>query len=493
MNTLFYRDIWRYIVKNRKTIYMIFILITSIITAYYGIRISILRILNFHKGHDTVIFAQKLWNTLHGKFWYSMELGDALPPKFHHPDFTLLILLPFFAIFPSVYTLAIAQAIFTILAGIIIYLILEKKDEDLALLLSLGFILHPVILLFSSTGDFATTTLSPFFYFIFVYAFLKDRKIIGTITLILSFLVNNEAVPYTTLLLFLTIYLLSVIKDKRILSYLKKKLTYYSIITIIYIVIVHFIIFPIITFGNNVFTFYYNHRISSGHSISDIIYNLLFRNWNLKRDYLINNLLPFFPFSILPQSWFIHGMNLAAENIIHLFVVSHYTIPTIEATVALIIILYYYKIVNRKTVLLSALITIVSDVFLTVPQFAKIYQFESKIFPYYSDKRADLQKIVNMIDFNKTITVSNNPSIYPFFRVEMVYPLSGNIASDCHYKKHPYQALHKYANYILIDKEYFDQFYGRKPNCLEVFIQDLKDQNYTLIYNSSFYYLFYKP
>ena len=104
---------------------------------------------NFNLGkYDLGNAVQVVNNTLHGKFFtYTDRFGTQISRLSNHADFILLLLVPFFAVFPSPVTLIVAQCLALSLGGLVVYLLARavKLSKLAAFLIALAYFLNPDI------------------------------------------------------------------------------------------------------------------------------------------------------------------------------------------------------------------------------------------------------------------------------------------------------------------------------------------------------------
>jgi len=129
---------------------------------------------------DLGIFVQVFWHTLHGNFMFSQpRAGPLHPPSFLgvHVSPLIILLLPFYAIFQSPYTLLVLQTIALALPAAYIYGIGVKINEgkNLALIFALGYLLYPGTL-WSNWYDFHLESFVPLFSSMIFYHYMARNK-----------------------------------------------------------------------------------------------------------------------------------------------------------------------------------------------------------------------------------------------------------------------------------------------------------------------------
>jgi len=100
---------------------------------------------------DTGIFNQVLWSTLNGRpFYYTMEPFWSANNNFLATHFSpiLILVLPFYALYPSVETLFVIHSAIIALGGIVTYKLsyLVLKNEKYALMFSVLYFFNPLVL-----------------------------------------------------------------------------------------------------------------------------------------------------------------------------------------------------------------------------------------------------------------------------------------------------------------------------------------------------------
>ncbi len=101
-------------------------------------------IMNSNEGDDAVI-VNAFWNTLHGRFFYSVDQGMS-----HfgvHVTPAILVALPFYWLVPSAYTLLLLQSVVIAAAGVPFFLLARKvlATEHGAWLMTIAFLFYPTV------------------------------------------------------------------------------------------------------------------------------------------------------------------------------------------------------------------------------------------------------------------------------------------------------------------------------------------------------------
>ncbi len=165
--------------------YLWYVLSAMFIFIGYFTAASFSRFDNFYTGRfDLGNMAQTVWNTLHGRFFLFSNPNGAgeISRLAFHADVFLVLLAPFYALWQSPKLLLLIQAVVVGAGAFFVYLIALKeiKNKQLAVLLSLAYLLNPALER-ATLYDFhavtlATTLLLGTFYFMrtrrYVYFFL---------------------------------------------------------------------------------------------------------------------------------------------------------------------------------------------------------------------------------------------------------------------------------------------------------------------------------
>ena len=150
----------------------VFILLIAY-TIFFG-AISVLRHLNYQNASsfDVALYSQIQWNNIHGHFFQSSISGSNFVT--HNSPF-LILLSPFYAIYPHPEALLILKTLFLSLSAIPFYLILKHYLHEKALFpLVLGYLFFPFIVGQNFNAPHETCFLPPLLLFSF-YFFLKNR------------------------------------------------------------------------------------------------------------------------------------------------------------------------------------------------------------------------------------------------------------------------------------------------------------------------------
>jgi uncharacterized membrane protein len=101
-------------------------------------------VMNSNSGDSSVII-NAFWNTLHGRFFYSIDQGMS-----HfgvHVTPAILVALPFYWLVPSAYTLLLLQSVVIAAAGIPFFLLARKvlETDRGAWLMTIAFLFYPTV------------------------------------------------------------------------------------------------------------------------------------------------------------------------------------------------------------------------------------------------------------------------------------------------------------------------------------------------------------
>ena len=183
---------------DRKTIKYSNILI--FISALFAILFSFYSILKAYTinayAWDLGLYSQAFYSSIHGQLFYTSLLGESYLAEHFSPFMFLLV--PFFYIYPSPYTLLVIQAVFISFASVPLYYISlhifsnmkekypksAKNPQLYAFIVAIAFLLSPLTespIYF----DFHLMIFLPFFYFISIYFYLKKRILLNILFLAL--------------------------------------------------------------------------------------------------------------------------------------------------------------------------------------------------------------------------------------------------------------------------------------------------------------------
>ena len=144
-----------------------------IYVVYFG-AIGVLRHLNYQdaSSFDVGLYSQIQWNNIHGHFFHSSCSGSNFVT--HNSPF-LILLAPFYLIYPHPQTLLILKSLFLVFSVIPFYLILKHYVNKSSILpLILGYLFFPFIVGQNFDAPHETCFLPPFLLFSF-YFYIKGR------------------------------------------------------------------------------------------------------------------------------------------------------------------------------------------------------------------------------------------------------------------------------------------------------------------------------
>ncbi len=210
---------------------------------------SLLRYFSLNAGaYDLGIYSSALFNTLHGKFFYTNLLNESFLSNHFSPF--MFILLGVYYIFPRTYILLIIQSFFIAYSGYILYLIYKfyvKTDK-----IRFEFIIPVLLYELSPIGyapiafDFHLMALLPFFYFLAFYYFLKDNKLMETISLIFLISLHSFFVVIVIFFIFsnfiLKYYYKGIFKHYRDINY-RKFLKIFSLFILLSLILITYFLF----------------------------------------------------------------------------------------------------------------------------------------------------------------------------------------------------------------------------------------------------------
>lgn len=137
-----------------------------------------------HPDYDTFWFDNVFYNTIKGNgFFYVSPDHYNVSEAYLYPNFShfhqhnqpiLFFVLPFYYLFPSVYTLLGIQSIIISASAIPLYLIgKEILDEMSSKIIAISYLLYPTIMW--NTLWFHPISFAPFFIFLMIYSYMKDK------------------------------------------------------------------------------------------------------------------------------------------------------------------------------------------------------------------------------------------------------------------------------------------------------------------------------
>jgi len=197
----------------------------------YTVVMSIATILKHHffftTAWDLGIFNQAFWSTVHGRFfYYTVEpwLGECFFSAHFSP--ILVLLVPFYAVYPSPETLLVLQSFIIALGAVpVYYLARDELGENFGLLFAVLYLTYPA-LIGANLFDFHVEAFAPVTILFTIYFLKKRNPKLFALSLILA-LMSLEYVGFMTILIALYAFTVE-IKAKAQL----KKIIPYVIFTI---------------------------------------------------------------------------------------------------------------------------------------------------------------------------------------------------------------------------------------------------------------------
>jgi uncharacterized membrane protein len=198
---------WITKLNDKLLLLVIFILIISIISV-----LGIMRHLSLSSlAWDMGIFDQAIWNTLQGDMFFSSIRGN-MNLLGDHFEPILFLLVPFYAIWPHVFTLVIIQALVLALSVFPLYLIAKNKLNNRFLVFSfiISFALSKAIRGIGLSDFHPECFMVPLSFFAF-YFLIKKKYFLFFLTILLLIACKETAV---FIVLGLGIYTLFVLKRR---------------------------------------------------------------------------------------------------------------------------------------------------------------------------------------------------------------------------------------------------------------------------------------
>ena len=177
--------------RNRPTSLSSIIAILLVVYAVYFSVISVLRHLNYQNASsfDVALYSQIQWNNIHGHFFHSSISGSNFVT--HNSPF-LILLSPFYTIYPHPETLLILKTLFLAFSAVPFYLILKNfVEKEARFPLTLGYLFFPFIVGQNFNAPHETCFLPPLLLFS-LYFYLKNRFKSFLVFLLLSVSVKEH-------------------------------------------------------------------------------------------------------------------------------------------------------------------------------------------------------------------------------------------------------------------------------------------------------------
>ncbi len=182
--------------KYIKSPSLIIVAIAGFSYISYFIYFTILRHYNFFSGKfDLGNMENTLWNTVNGRFFVfsNPDGANELSRLSAHSDFFLLLLAPFYALFPNVSVLMVAQTLVIGLGGFFVYLIAQKiiNSPRLAVILAIGYYLNYFVQE-QNIFDFHAVSLATSFLLGAFYFLLSNRLRLFSLFLLLAVITKEN-------------------------------------------------------------------------------------------------------------------------------------------------------------------------------------------------------------------------------------------------------------------------------------------------------------
>ncbi len=172
--TLLQTEQW---IANHK--HEVFVLFLMLIYTIYFTTVSFLRYENFYTGRfDLGNMVQTVWNTMHGSiFTLTNPNGtETISRLAFHADFILILLAPFYALWPDPKMLLLIQTIVLAGGAFFVYLISKHvlKNKNISLAFAFAYLINPAIQ-WTNLYDFHPVTLATTFLLATYYFYLKKK------------------------------------------------------------------------------------------------------------------------------------------------------------------------------------------------------------------------------------------------------------------------------------------------------------------------------
>ncbi|MCP8320574.1 MAG: DUF2079 domain-containing protein [archaeon] len=189
----FLKSISKNIPKTLLISMIIYILVFSILLSFTHYNFSTY-------AWDTGIFNQVLWSTLHGKpFYYTVEPFLSPSNNFLATHFSpiLLLVLPFYVIYPEVETLFVIHATVIAFGALAVYKLsrLILKNDKYALILALAYLLNPLVIGVTSEWFHLEDFFMVLALFSLYFFFKKSWKSYIAFTILTLMTIEYAAIP----------------------------------------------------------------------------------------------------------------------------------------------------------------------------------------------------------------------------------------------------------------------------------------------------------
>ncbi|MBN1902203.1 DUF2079 domain-containing protein [Candidatus Sumerlaeota bacterium] len=133
--------------KKRRHRSTLFLTASILIFAFLIANNLIAKHNDFEDLPDLLVFETSIYNTLKGDFLYNFRGGDVCHLGIHFAPM-LLVHVPFYALYQNVYALFLVQGIMTGMGALGIFFLARRilKNETASLILSIAFLINPIVL-----------------------------------------------------------------------------------------------------------------------------------------------------------------------------------------------------------------------------------------------------------------------------------------------------------------------------------------------------------
>lgn len=163
-------------------------ILICIYIAYFTLA-GFLRYDNFYTGRfDLGNMDQTVWNTINGRlFQASDDSGSIVSRLSYHADFLLILISPFYLLWPHPKTLLLLQTIVLSLGAVFVFLIAKRilKNKNLALLFGFLYLVNPLVQ-HTNLYDFHAVTFATTFLLASFYFLIKRKYVLLVAFLLLS-------------------------------------------------------------------------------------------------------------------------------------------------------------------------------------------------------------------------------------------------------------------------------------------------------------------
>ena len=160
------------------------ILVSNVLVIFSAVLYVAFAFHRFIPWVDAAKFAQSLWRILQGE-GLEPVLGREFPPPTHVSP-TLLLLLPLYALSPSVLTLGVIRTMLIAASSVVLYAVARiSLKKDIAALLALAYLFNFPIIFQMTVEGFCETQLFPLLFLLACWYFERQRYVGWLVTLFL--------------------------------------------------------------------------------------------------------------------------------------------------------------------------------------------------------------------------------------------------------------------------------------------------------------------